>query len=134
MNYFLDTNICIYFLNGKYPSVVAAMRRVRPSQIKISSLVKAELLYGAEKSEQRKRNMQKLECFLLPFEVVSFDDSCAVVHGALRSRLEQKGIGVGAHDTLIAATVIAAKGTLITHNVREFSRIKGLKIADWVRG
>ena len=99
--YFIDSNTCIYFMNGKFPSVREKFLSVSPKEIKISSVVKGELLLGAFKSHTREKTTEKVEKFLKPFE-------------------------------MIAATVLHEKGTLITHNANEFSRVNGLKIEDWV--
>jgi len=70
--------------------------------------------------------------FLEPFEVISFDDGSSVVYAKIRAALEKKGKVIGPNDLIIAATVISHKGILITHNIKEFSKISGLQIEDWV--
>ena len=75
--YYLDTNTCIYFLNGKYESVKTKILTTLPNEIAIPSIVKAELLLGAYKSKNRKSNIEKIEKFLEPFEIVAFDDVMA---------------------------------------------------------
>ena len=130
--FFIDTNTCIYFMNGKFPSVREKFLSVSPKEIKISSVVKGELLLGAFKSRTREKTTEKVERFLKPFEIVDFTDKMSYDYADIRKDLEFVGTPIGANDLLIAATVLYEKATLITHNVDEFSRINGLKIEDWV--
>jgi len=130
--YFLDTNTCIYFLNGKYESIKTKILATSPNEIVIPSIVKAELLFGAYKSKKPKETIEKVGKFLEPFEIVPFDDMASYVYAELRSKMEQSGELVGPNDLLIASIVKFHEGILVTHNVREFKRIKGLKIEDWV--
>ena len=130
--FFIDTNTCIYFMNGKFPSVREKFLSVSPKEIKISSVVKGELLLGAFKSQTREKTTEKVERFLKPFEIVDFTDKMSYDYADIRKDLEFVGTPIGANDLLIAAAVLYEKATLITHNVDEFSRINGLKIEDWV--
>ena len=130
--YFLDTNTCIYFLNGKYESIKTKILATSPNEIVIPSIVKAELLFGAYKSKKPKETIEKVEKFLEPFEIVPFDDMASYVYAELRNRMEQSGELIGPNDLLIASIVKFHEGILVTNNVREFKRIKGLKIEDWV--
>ncbi len=131
MTYFLDTNICVYFLKGSHPSVLENIRNTNPNNIKIPSIVKAELLYGAEKSRLRKKNLSSIGKFLAPFEIVPFDDDCSISYSTIRAAMEIKGTIIGPNDYIIAATVIAWNGILVTNNAREFKNIKNLKIENW---
>lgn len=133
MNYFLDTNTCIYFLNGKYESVRDRLLNLPPDRIKIPSIVKSELLFCAFKSQRREERVDKVEQFLSPFEVVSFGDKAVYEYGIVRLALEISGNPIGPNDLIIAATTIAENATLVTHNVSEFSRISKLKFEDWVK-
>lgn len=130
--YFVDTNTCIYFMNGKFPSVRDKFLSLSPKRIKIASVVKAELLLGAYKSQTREQTLQKVEQFLKPFEVVSFSDEMTAEYADIRSELERAGKNIGGNDYLIVAITRNKNGILVTHNVDEFSRIKNLKIVDWV--
>jgi tRNA(fMet)-specific endonuclease VapC len=134
MNYFLDTNICIYYLKGLYPALVDRFYQHSVSEIKIASIVKAELLFGAKKSKKQEDNTKKVEQFLLPFEIVSFDDRAAVRYAEIRAEMAFAGTPIGPNDLIIAATVITNNGTLITNNENEFSRVEGLLIENWVAG
>lgn len=132
MKYFLDTNICIYFLKGKFPHLAEKILSFSPKDIKIPSIVKAELLYGAEKSQKKSENIEKINQFLFPLEIIGFDDNESIEYGVIRSNLEKKGNTIGPNDIIIASTVLANDGTLITNNVKEFNRISGLKIENWI--
>ena len=131
MKYFLDSNICIDCLRGKAALVMQMLQRLEPSQVKIPSMVRAELLHGAAKSAHPKRNRELVELFLAPFEVVAFDYSSASAYAQIRSGLEKKGLLIGFNDLIIAATVMAREGILVSSNTREFSRIEGLEFEDW---
>ena len=132
MKYFLDTNICIYYLKGMYPGIVKNLLSKNPEDIKISAIVKAELLYGAEKSQTREKTKEKIYEFLLPFEIVGFNDEATEIYGKTREYLEKKGLIIGPNDLILASTVIDYNGTLITNNVKEFKGIKELKIENWI--
>jgi tRNA(fMet)-specific endonuclease VapC len=131
--FYLDTNTCIYFIKGSYISLIDEFRKRKPEEIRIPSIVKAELLLGAEKSRERKKTLKICNTFLEPFGVVSFDDDAAVTYAGLRAALEKKGRIIGPNDLIIAATVMAHNGTLVTHNTKEFKRVTGLLLDDWVK-
>ncbi len=131
MTYFLDTNICIYFMKGKDLNLKNRILSENPNSIKIPSMVKAELLYGAEKSKRRDDNIEKVSHFLFPLEIIDFGDSESIEYSKIRSDLEKNGRIIGPDDLVIAAIVKACNGILVTHNTREFSRVKGLSIEDW---
>ena len=131
--YFLDTNTCIYFLNGKYESLRTKILSTPPNEISIPAIVKAELLLGAYKSQKKKENVEKVEKFLEPFEVVPFFDLISYVYADLRNETEKVGENVGPNDLLIASIVKFHDGILVTNNVKEFERIKGLKIENWAK-
>lgn len=130
--YFVDSNTCIYFMNGKFPSVRKKFLSLSPKEIKISAVVKAELLLGAFKSQTREQTTSKVEKFLKPFDIVDFTDKMSYDYAEIRKDLELSGKPIGANDLFIAAIALHENATLVTHNVAEFSRVKGLKIEDWV--
>jgi len=132
MTYFLDTNICIYYLRGIYPAIASKLLTVKPMDVKIPSIVKAELLYGAEKSVKRDENIRKIQAFLMPMEIVPFGNSAAIEYGRIRAALEKASMVIGPNDLIIAATVLAENGILVTNNVKEFSRIPELHFENWV--
>lgn len=132
MKYYLDTNICIYFLKGEYPNILKKLSSTNPNDIKIPAIVKAELLYGAMKSKQTKNNLASIEAFLQPFELEEFDNQAAEAYGRIRIALEKKGTPIiGPNDLLIASIVSANQGILVSNNVSEFKRVAGLKIENW---
>jgi tRNA(fMet)-specific endonuclease VapC len=94
-------------------------------------VVQLELYYGAYKSSRKEQNLAKLERFCNQFRILPFDQSSAKIAGRIRSQLNQLGIPVGGYDLQIAAIAMANELILITHNIREFSRIDGLKYEDW---
>jgi tRNA(fMet)-specific endonuclease VapC len=131
MIYFLDTDTCIYFLNGAYPKLTEHFRARSPLNIKIPAVVKAELLFGVEKSKHKKTNGKKYEYFLNTFATVGFADAAAERYALIRNKLEKAGKLIGPNDLLIASIVLAEGGTLVTHNKREFKRVPGLLVEDW---
>ena len=132
MKYFLDTNICIYYLKGTHRSVADKLVTLHPEDIRIASIVKAELLYGAYRSVRKDANLVAIEEFLLPFEVVDFGDSETIHYAEIRSTLEANGEIIGPNDLIVAATARSNDGILVTHNEREFSRVPDLKLDNWV--
>lgn len=130
--YYLDTNTCIYYLNGRYESIKKKLLTTPPSEIAVPVIVKAELLLGAIKSKAKKPTLEKIEKFLMPFEFVPFDDGASHAYAEIRGKLESEGKIIGPNDLLIAAIVKFHDGILITNNGKEFDRIKGLKIDNWI--
>ena len=131
MNYFLDTNTCIYFLNGKFDAVRKHLQSTTPNNIKIPAIVKAELLFGAQKSKKKEDNTHKVGAFLLPYDIIPFSDAAAVAYSHIRYEMERAGKPIGPNDLLIASIVLAEKGILVTNNVSEFKRVPNLEITDW---
>ena len=131
MNYYLDTDICIFALKGQFPAIKKWLQNLLPDQIKIPTIVQSELLLGALKSRDFKQTVHLVERFLAPYEVISFDEQAATAYAKIRYHLEKKGVNIGPNDLIIAATVAANQGTLITHNIREFARVPGLLTEDW---
>jgi tRNA(fMet)-specific endonuclease VapC len=127
----LDTNICIYIINAKPPQVLAHFHRFRLGEVGISSVVAAELAYGVAKSASA-RNRSALEMFLAPLEIMPFDENAVWSYGTLRADLERLGQTIGALDTMIAAHALSLDATLVTNNQREFSRVTGLRLENWV--
>ena len=136
MAWLLDTNTCIYLLTGNQPdyqrNILARLdalpRNERPL---ISSVVLSELQYGVRKSRWRKANQALLDEFLLDFDMSDYGASAAVFYGELRTGLEKRGQPIGPMDMMIAAHALALDATLVTHNTREFARVKGLRLEDW---
>lgn len=127
----LDTNICIYIINVRPAEVLARFHQYRLGDLGVSSVVAAELAYGVSKSGSA-RNRAALEMFLAPLEILPFDEKAVWTYGDLRAHLEQQGTSIGSLDTMIAAHAISLDVTLVTNNLREFSRVPGLRLDNWV--
>lgn len=132
MAYFLDTNICIVLIKNRSESVRKCLRQYNPDDIKISAVTVAELRYGADKSQAPERNHAALTNFLAPFEIIDFDQRCAIVYGQIRSTLAKAGTPIGPLDTLIAAQTVAHGLILVTNNANEFGRVPHLTMEDWL--
>jgi len=132
MRYMLDTNICIYIIKHKPESVYRRLMKIRPEDVCISSITYSELSYGVEKSEQKDRNRLALTLMLSNIEILEFDTAAAEEYGNIRARLEKSGTPIGSLDMLIAAHAKASGCTLVTNNLKEFSRVEGLKVESWV--
>jgi tRNA(fMet)-specific endonuclease VapC len=132
MLYLLDTNTCIYFLNRSSERIVSQFKKYSPSEILLSSITVAELFYGAEKSKARKKNWAVVEEFVSNFNIVPFDEKSCQTYAKTRASLEKSGLPIGPMDLLIASISIANNYILVTNNIKEFKRIKGLKLENWV--
>jgi tRNA(fMet)-specific endonuclease VapC len=129
--FLLDTNICIYWLKGTYPNIGRRLRALSPDQVAIPSVVQAELFFGACKSLSREKTTATVEAFLAPLTIIPFGSAEARQYARIRAEAESAGKPIGPNDLLIAATTLAQGATLVTHNVREFSRVAGLQLEDW---
>ena len=127
----LDTNICIYIINAKPPAVLERFRQYRMGDIGLCSVVAAELAFGVAKSDSA-RNRQALEMFLAPLIILPFDAAAVWVYGDLRADLERRGTPIGSLDTMIAAHALSQQALLITNNTREFSKVPGLQLDNWI--
>lgn len=127
----LDTNICIYIINKKPPTVIERFKKFSTGEIGVSSVVAAELAFGAEKSGSE-RNKSALQLFLAPLVILPFDESCIWAYAELRSQLEKMGKPIGSLDTMIASHAITVNLPLVTNNQKEFSKVQGLKLLNWV--
>jgi tRNA(fMet)-specific endonuclease VapC len=133
MRYLLDTNACVDYLTGRYPGVAERIQRCSPADLCLSSIVAAELRYGADNSQHPARNHSRLDILLGEIRCLDFDLLASAVYGAIRVALERRGRPIGAHDMLIAAHAISADAVLVSDNVREFERVKGLSVENWRR-
>lgn len=131
MRYLLDTNICIAVLTNRVPTLTERWKQAQPAQIRLCSVVKAELLFGAEKSSKRELVHQKLRVFFSRFKSMPFDDTAAQAYAELRAATEKEGQPIGPNDMLIAAIALANGLSLVTRNTAEFSRVPGLVLEDW---
>jgi tRNA(fMet)-specific endonuclease VapC len=131
MRFMLDTNICIYAIKQRPPEVLAALRAQEVAGLGLSSVTVAELAFGVAKSGSA-RNQRALEQFLEPLEIADFDRSAALVYGRLRAALEAAGTPIGPLDTQVVAHALALGVILVSNNQREFARVPGLRLEDWV--
>ena len=127
----LDTNACIQLWQRKNLNLRRHFEQYRPAEIALCSVVKAELLFGALRSEQKENNLQLLHSLFAPLQSFNFDDIAAEHYAQIRADLTAQGNLIGANDLMIAAIARANQVTLITHNAGEFSRVQGLAIEDW---
>lgn len=127
----LDTNTWIYVLKGSPPPLIARLGSVDPDSIAFCSIVKAELLHGAQRYGNRERRLALLHTLFTRHSSFPFDDQAAEIYGRLRHELETKGQVIGPMDLLIAAIALANHLILVTHNTAEFSRIAALPLEDW---
>ena len=131
MKYLLDTNTCIFLMKNNQ-AVVERYKRGRTSGIAISSITAAELYYGVYNSAQPEKNGANLANFLIGLDVLDFDGAAAMEYGRVRAALRKQGTPIGSMDMLIAAHAKAAGLTLVTNNTREFERVEGLPLEDWL--
>ncbi len=130
MKFLLDTNICIAYLNGRSEPVRSQIEQFR-AEIAMCSIVKAELFYGAAKSQRHEETLAIQLQFVSQFPSLPFDDQAAEFYSRIRAELAKRGTPIGPNDLLIAAIALANNLILVTHNTQEFSRVNGLKYEDW---
>lgn len=131
LQYMLDTNICIYVIRN-YPQELLVRFNALAEQLCISSITLGELHYGAEKSARRLQNLQAIEHFSARLDVLPFSAKAAAHYGQVRAELERAGTPVGLHDMLIGAHARSDGLIIVTNNRREFDRIPGLRVENWV--
>lgn len=131
MSWLLGTNACIRYLNGRAPKLKARLDATDPTEVLACSVVKAELYFGAARSRDPAKALAKQQFFLSRFKSLPFDDKAALRYGDIRADLTARGQIIGPNDLMIAAICLAHGFTLVTHNMVEFGRVRGLKIEDW---
>jgi tRNA(fMet)-specific endonuclease VapC len=129
--YLLDTNFCSALIRETSKKAVLRLVEHAVTEIALSALTVAELEYGVAKSRQPKLNRGRLDTFLQPLQVLSFDDAAALAYGKARAKLETRGEMIGPIDMLIAAQALSLDLTVVTNNTAAFRRVEGLKIEDW---
>jgi tRNA(fMet)-specific endonuclease VapC len=132
MKVMLDTNICIYLIKQQPPTILERFLAHPVGDIGISSITAAELAYGVNKSRHTTKNRHALEQFLAPLEVAAFDQVAAWAYGRIREQLEVKGTPIGSMDMLIAAHALSLGVRLVSNNLREFRRVPGLRLDNWL--
>lgn len=131
LRYMLDTNIVIYVIKRR-PMVVLEIFNKYAGQMCISSITLGELIHGVEKSNDPFRNLRKVEDFISRLEVVEYENDAAAHYGEIRANLEKKGTPIGVNDLHIAGHARSLSLTLVTNNLREFERVEGLRLVNWV--
>ena len=132
MRYMLDTNICIYVIKHKPETVFQKLQNINPEDVCISSVTYAELVHGVEKSAAVEKNRLALSMLLATMEILDFDVDAADCYGKIRAALEKKGTPIGPLDMMIAAHAQSLGYTVVTNNMKEFSRVSALQIEIWV--
>lgn len=132
MRFMLDTDSCIALIKRKPAKILRKITSLAPGEAGLSAVTLAELRYGVARSSQFEKNSRALDEFLLPLEIADFDEGAADAYGKVRATLEKAGTPIGPLDTQIGAHALSLGAVLITHNTREFRRISGLAIDDWL--
>ena len=131
--FMLDTDICIYIIKKKPQNVFKHFQQLQAGELAISVITYAELMNGAKKSRRVKDNLKKLEELAELLVIEPFHKEAAVAYGDIRSSLEKRGMIIGSNDLLIAAHVLSLNWILVTNNEKEFKRVDGLKVENWVK-
>ncbi len=131
MKYLLDSNICIHFLRGKY-NIIEKLNEVGIDNCAISEITLAELVFGAEKSDNPKKNHQLIEKFIGQLSILPIFDAIQT-YGKEKARLQSEGKMINDFDLFIGCTSIENDLIMVTENIKEFERIKGIKIENWVK-
>lgn len=132
MKYMLDTNICIYLMNSKDKDVLESFSNLNPEELCISNITYSELMYGVAKSKKKELNFTRVLLFLSRIDILNYDFNASEEYGKIKATLESKGKLIGANDMFIAAHAKSQGLTLVTNNTKEFKRIEGLKVENWV--
>ena len=133
MKWMLDTDTCIALIKRKPPELIKRLQAKAVGDIGISSITLAELRFGVANSSRQEQNRTALDQFLLPLDIVAFDELAADSYANVRAELEVQGTPIGPLDTLIAGHALSLNVVLVTHNVAEFKRVKGLRLDDWLK-
>ena len=131
MKLLLDTNICIYIIKQQPTAVLKHFLEYQIGDIGISSITLSELRFGVAKSTHREKNSKALDEFIIPLEVLSYDEAAAHAYGDIRATLEKAGTPIGSMDMLIAAHAVSLGIPLVTTNTREFLRLPSITLIDW---
>lgn len=129
MKFLLDTNICIFLGRRTHPQLAHELQARHPDDFAVSAITVAELASGRASGASTKA----IDLVMSNLRVVPFDEAAAHTAGELRANLEKRNLGIGPYDVQIAAHALSLGCTLVTNNLREFSRVRGLKVVDWTR-
>jgi len=133
MRFMLDTDCCVELLRGRAPRAVESLRKIGLSRVQLSAITVGELLTGAARSGSPHENTLRVVRFCAGLQVVSFDERAAASYAKTRAELEARGLPIGPIDMLIAGHALATGVTLVTGNTKEFSRVEGLPLENWLR-
>ncbi|MBY0232901.1 MAG: type II toxin-antitoxin system VapC family toxin [Gemmataceae bacterium] len=131
MTYLLDANVWIALLRGKSPPAASRFRAVPSADLRVCSVVVAELRYGCARSAKPATNRAAVDALLAPYPSLPFDDAATDAFVSIRRHLESLGTPIGPYDLQIAAIALTAGCTLVTHNISEFTRVPALLVEDW---
>jgi tRNA(fMet)-specific endonuclease VapC len=131
LKYMLDTNIAIYVIKRRPLEVLASFNRYA-DRMCISAITEAELLHGAEKSQQREHNLRQIADFVSRLDVLPYSSKAAAHYGDIRANLERKGTPIGVNDLHIAAHARSEGLVIVSNNLKEFERVEGLRLENWV--
>jgi tRNA(fMet)-specific endonuclease VapC len=129
----LDTDTCIALIKRRPPEIIQRLQAKAVGDVGMSSITLAELRHGVARSGRRDQNRAALDQFMLPLDIAPFNELAAGAYGNIRAELERNGLPIGPLDTLIAAHALSLNIVLVTHNTREFKRVKGLRLDDWLK-
>ncbi len=129
--FLLDTNIVLYIRQQRPEQVLRRFRKLKAGEAALSVITYGELIYGAEKSPQPAAMLERLQELVTLLPALPLPETAAQQYGAIRARLESTGEMIGNNDLWIAAHALTAGLILVTNNVREFSRVRGLKLQNW---
>ena len=132
MQYLLDTNICIYMIKKHPPEVFARFKQHSLRDVAISIITLYELEYGIQKSEYRQRSKNNLATFIKPLNILNLDRASVLDSAFIRAQLENKGTPIGSYDLLIAGIARSRGMVLVTNNIKEFERVEGLLLENWI--
>jgi tRNA(fMet)-specific endonuclease VapC len=131
MIYMLDTNTCVFLMKGRPASVRQHLESLLGERVCLSSVVVSKLWFGVHNSRLKEKNKQALQHFLEPFEELPYGHAANEIYGRRRAALKIIGTPIGPLDMLIAAHALSENAILVTNNLKEFSRIDGLRLEDW---
>jgi len=134
MKYMLDTSTCVELIRRQPVKLVKRMSNHSAADFTLSAITVAELQFGVEYSSQAARERSALDKFLTSFLILDFDYDATLAYGKLRAALQAAGTPIGSLDMFIAGHAVSRKLILITHNLKEFKRVPGLKAEDWTKG
>lgn len=129
--FMLDTDVCIYLINERDQDLRLKFEE-NASSVCISSITYAELCFGVAHSARVEENQRELQAFCLDLDILPFDAEAGACYGRIRQELALRGQPIGANDLLIAAHARGARATLVTNNEREFGRVDGLRVENWL--